>query len=365
MVEPELLGALLKATDPRVRAAAMRVVSHWHERSPTRWPCWPTGGRRPSARPAGGGPGPGRDPRPRSAELAMRALDRPIDRFLDYALWLTARELAAALAAEAAGGPVRLRRQLAAPDLRPRGGRLAGGGRAARRAAQGGQGPAGREESVLTLIATLGEPDDLATSSTWPSSESPLASERRVGLSEALAQAARQRKVRPDGRPGPARPPARRAGRGASRGGRPRGRPLEARALADEALELAGAEAARDAAPAGRDRGPGSSTEARSGRQALERARRGRRPRIAARDLAIAALVGSTCGPRADGAVDRLAEAPSRRTSGIFDPLPPAQGRPGALARRWPAEAARRRRQGRRPRRPGVGPRGPRADRRL
>ena len=30
----------------------------------------------------------------RSAELALAALDRPIDRFLEYALWLTARQLA-------------------------------------------------------------------------------------------------------------------------------------------------------------------------------------------------------------------------------------------------------------------------------
>ena len=28
----------------------------------------------------------------RSIEVAMKALDRPMDKFLDYALWLTARE---------------------------------------------------------------------------------------------------------------------------------------------------------------------------------------------------------------------------------------------------------------------------------
>src|SRR5207244_2861691 len=32
-------------------------------------------------------------PTARSVEVAMEALDRPVDHFLDYALWLTAREL--------------------------------------------------------------------------------------------------------------------------------------------------------------------------------------------------------------------------------------------------------------------------------
>ena len=88
--------------DPRVRAAAVRVVRALARTgSPTRSAL--LAARVADEHPAGPArsrPGPGRtSPSSRSAELALRALDRPVDRFLDYALWLTARELAAVLAA--------------------------------------------------------------------------------------------------------------------------------------------------------------------------------------------------------------------------------------------------------------------------
>ena len=80
--------------DPRVRAAATRVVRHWHRRLPD-----PLALLAPRVRDD--------DPRVRleavralaqipslaAAETAMQALDRPVDPFLDYALWSTAREL--------------------------------------------------------------------------------------------------------------------------------------------------------------------------------------------------------------------------------------------------------------------------------
>jgi putative heme-binding domain-containing protein len=94
VVNAELLNRLLRANDYRVCAAATRVLMHWHDRLPNALELL-------SAR-AGD-----EHPRvrmeavrslaavqtPRAAEVAMTALDRPTDKILEYALWLTAKEL--------------------------------------------------------------------------------------------------------------------------------------------------------------------------------------------------------------------------------------------------------------------------------
>lgn len=88
---PDLLAELLAAKDPRVRAAAVRVlpatadagvleklVADEHPR--VRLAAVRALGQRPTAR---------------AAELVLGALDRPIDPFLDYSIWLSINELAA------------------------------------------------------------------------------------------------------------------------------------------------------------------------------------------------------------------------------------------------------------------------------
>lgn len=111
----ELLNTLLKAEDGRVRAAAVRVLSHWRHETPA-------AGRDLLAAAVN-------DPHPRvrleavraisfspnavsekqtaqknspskvnpasgpTIETAMRATDHPTDTFLEYAIWLTAREM--------------------------------------------------------------------------------------------------------------------------------------------------------------------------------------------------------------------------------------------------------------------------------
>ncbi|MFM7152470.1 MAG: PVC-type heme-binding CxxCH protein [Gemmataceae bacterium] len=94
VVEASLLRSLLEAKDARVRAAAVRVLSGWKDRIPEVLGLLE---RRVSDE----------HPQvrleavralslvksPRSAELALRALDRPIDGNLDFALWQTLRDL--------------------------------------------------------------------------------------------------------------------------------------------------------------------------------------------------------------------------------------------------------------------------------
>ncbi|HVX63199.1 MAG TPA: PVC-type heme-binding CxxCH protein [Pirellulales bacterium] len=199
VVEPRLLYSLLRSQDHRVRAAATRVVYHWRDRLP-----------RPlellAERIA--------DDHPRvrleavralsqlhsaaAMETALKALERPIDANLDFALWLTSRELAPhwlpALQAgkfDAGGNAAALEFALKAVDspavVPPLISLL-----------QAGKVPPQREESVLTLIASLGDPDDLSLVFDLAlRSETPAA--RQAILLSALAKAARQRKVRPQG----------------------------------------------------------------------------------------------------------------------------------------------------------------------
>jgi len=161
-VEPKLLGALLIAGDHRIRAAAVRVVAGWGDRLSNALELL-------APRVADEHPQVRLEavralallPTARSAEIALAALDRPMDRFLDYGLTQTMIDLQGAwLPALQAGkfdfggSPARLLYALKAagsPQVVPALVKLVRDGKVA----QDG------EEGVLQLIASLGGPDDL------------------------------------------------------------------------------------------------------------------------------------------------------------------------------------------------------------
>ncbi len=96
VARPALLTQLLASSDYRVRAAAVRVVGHWKDRldDPLSLLASRVVDEHPrvrleAVRVLGG------IPSLSSAELALKAIDRPIDPFLDYAVWLTCRQLKA------------------------------------------------------------------------------------------------------------------------------------------------------------------------------------------------------------------------------------------------------------------------------
>ena len=198
VVEPRLLVRLLNAKDYRVRAAAVRVLSAWHDRISNslglleaRVSDEEPQVRLEAVRALATVPG------VRSAELALRALDRPVDTNLDYGLWLTLRELQGdwlpALQAGKFnfGGNVRhltfaLQSIGSERVVRPlvalvRGGKLA----------------ADNEESVLALLAGVGGPDELALVVEKVMAKAPAA--RQTRLLAALEESARQRRVKPFG----------------------------------------------------------------------------------------------------------------------------------------------------------------------
>ncbi len=201
-VNEGLLLELLQSGDHRVRAAAMRVASDWQPRLRSdaleRYRVGVT------------------DPHPRvrleavralaavptteAAQTALLALDRPLDRFLDFALWKTMRELKAhwlplvqdgsldfdgriehlTFALQAVDSPA-----IARPLLN---------------LVRGQRVPAERSGQVLTLVATLGGPDELAQLLEMVvDTASDLPAEQRQQLLNAMADSTRQRKVRPAG----------------------------------------------------------------------------------------------------------------------------------------------------------------------
>jgi len=96
IVEPDLLKHLLRAKDHRARAAAVRVLSNWQDRVKDAGALLDAaiGDDHPRVR-LEAVRACALSPSLASAERAMKALDKPVDRWLEYALWLTARELEA------------------------------------------------------------------------------------------------------------------------------------------------------------------------------------------------------------------------------------------------------------------------------
>jgi putative heme-binding domain-containing protein len=199
VVQPKLLATLLRTGDPRIRAAATRVASAWLGRlgNPLELLTAQVNDDHPQVR-LEAVRALAQVAQPRSVEIALEALDRPMDQWLDYALWLSCREL----------------QPLWLPLLQQ--GRLTFAGNtrrllfalqaiASRDAVRplvdlvrGNKVPAEAEEGVLTLIATLGSPGDLGLIfDRLLARETPVP--LRMALLRALEQTARQRKVKPEG----------------------------------------------------------------------------------------------------------------------------------------------------------------------
>ena len=199
IVEPRLLNVLLNANDYRVRAAAARVAGAWAGRlkNPLELLAPRVADDEPQVR-LEAVRALARVPNVHSAEVALTALERPMDKWLDFALWQTMRDLepdwTPALRAgkfDYGGNPRRLLFALQAvgsKDVLPPLVKLVREGKA----------PPETEQGVLTLIAALGGPHDLAVVLDRATDDRAPAA-RRASLLTALEEATRQRGVRPEG----------------------------------------------------------------------------------------------------------------------------------------------------------------------
>ena len=93
VVQPKLLKRVLKSDELAARAAAVRVVGHWADQLDNPAALLATMLADDFRGAAGSGAGLAEVKEPRSVVLAMRVLDRPMDPFIEYALWLTCNEL--------------------------------------------------------------------------------------------------------------------------------------------------------------------------------------------------------------------------------------------------------------------------------
>jgi len=98
-VETKLLAELLGSKDGRVRAAAVRTLSHWHDQLPEgrEWLAKSVADETPRVR-LEAIRALADYPSIESFHLALSALDKPRDRFIDYALWLTTKDLQSVMA---------------------------------------------------------------------------------------------------------------------------------------------------------------------------------------------------------------------------------------------------------------------------
>jgi putative heme-binding domain-containing protein len=195
-----LLKSLLEAKDHRVRAAAVRVLGAWidamespltlldarvadeHPQVRLEALCALRGIKSAAA-----------------AESAMRAMDRPMDQYVDYSLWLTMRELEEQWLPALASGKLRFggdARRLAFALEAVGGAKVLGPLRAL---VKSGKLEGEAEDGVLALLARAGTADDAAAVLSR-AADRKASEARRLRLAAALEQAATERGVVPGNR---------------------------------------------------------------------------------------------------------------------------------------------------------------------
>jgi putative heme-binding domain-containing protein len=205
VVEPKLLAAVLNARDHHARAAAVRVAAAWHERlsNPLELLAVRIADDHPQVR-LEAVRALGQIPSPRAAQVALQALDRPVDRWLDYGLWLTVRELEPHWMPTLQDGKFDYNGNTRHLLFALQSAASKGGAQAALKPLvellKGGKIAKDREEGVLTLITALGGPAEL-TLVLDRALDKDSDTARKLALLAALDEAARQRGVKPAGDP--------------------------------------------------------------------------------------------------------------------------------------------------------------------
>ena len=195
VVEPMLLMDLLGAKDGRVRAAAVRTVSHWRDQIPNAQELLAkaVADAHPRVR-LEAIRALSEIPSVKSEELALSALDQPRDKCIDYALWMTTRDLAALWKPAFDQGRFNLPAAKQVFALQAIGSRDAL--KPLLEQFRNNRMSADERRGLLDLIANTGGPEDLAPAFEVALSDA-LAAPAKVQLLASLNQAATQRKVYP------------------------------------------------------------------------------------------------------------------------------------------------------------------------
>ena len=195
VVEPKLLMELLVSKDARVRAAAVRTTSHWLESLPMAQNLLAkaVADENPRVR-LEAIRALSQIPSIKSAELVFSTLDKPRDRFIDYALWMTAKDLAPIWKPALDSGELKLPPMQAAFALQ-----AIGSGDALKSLLANlreNKLSAADRKDLMDLVANGGTPEGLAAAfDLCLGSDLPVPIE--VELLNAIERSARQRKVLP------------------------------------------------------------------------------------------------------------------------------------------------------------------------
>jgi putative heme-binding domain-containing protein len=200
VVEPILLNTLLNTKDYHARAAAVRVLGDWHTRIPNAIDL--LGVRAVDDAPrvrmeavralaATGSPA--------AVAPAFAAMDKPVDRTMDYALWLTARDLEPIWMAKFKAGEDVFRGNLKGLTFALQAVGTASAAQPLLALARSGKLPKDREPAFWELIARTGGPAELRAVAERVGSSIP--DSQRVALMVGLEESARTRGQRPAGDP--------------------------------------------------------------------------------------------------------------------------------------------------------------------
>jgi len=196
---PSLLEQVLASKSHQARAAGVRVIPHWKQHLPAAlaWLETAVQDEHPRVR-MEAVRALSEFPDLRAAELALRAADKPLDQFADYALWQTSRELAPVWVGPVAEGKFdfqgNLRRLLFAVKSAEAGAAIP----TLLQKLKAGQVPPELQETLLETVALLGNGDQLKLVFELAlSAETPA--ENAATLLRTLANARRTRNVLPTG----------------------------------------------------------------------------------------------------------------------------------------------------------------------
>ncbi len=197
--EPALLKALLRDRDHRIRGAATRVIQDWADRLENtlellsvqvedKHPIV----RLEAVRVLG------HVKRAEAIAIALKALDRPVDRFLDYALWLTVRDLSPIWLPIYESGKIDI---LGSPDRMTFALAAVGSPAVVKplfEAIRSGKVPKKDQGDAIAIVATLGGPSELESVLEVAIADT-TAVDLRDRILASLLEAHRRRNVKPAG----------------------------------------------------------------------------------------------------------------------------------------------------------------------
>lgn len=199
-VNTELLTALLRSNDHRSRAAATRVVYHWHKRleNPLGLLAAQVVDDHPRVR-LEAVRALSQLASPSAVETAMLALDKPTEMNLDFALWQTANDLAPQWMPALESGQLTFGGNSKHLEFALASVASPGAAEPLLRLATSGKLPVDRAHSILMLVAGIGSKAQIRPVFEQAIKEADASPERSVALLAALAKAAKARNTTPEG----------------------------------------------------------------------------------------------------------------------------------------------------------------------